>query len=95
MVLSTIVGGRRLSPGRVQGFAAGDTKPCLFWHHTHPSCLTVVAVYVSSCDVMGFEGLQSQVQLGRLDWAEGQTENTCAPVPEGEAHSTFGCARAS
>ena len=48
---------------------------------THTCLLEVaVVVYVSSCDVMGFEGLQSKVQSYRLDWAEGQTENTCVPV---------------
>jgi hypothetical protein len=38
---------------------------------------------------MGFEGVQSEVQSSRLDWAEGQTKNTCAPVPSEAAHSEF------
>ncbi len=39
---------------------------------------------------MGFEGLRSKVQLNRLDWAEGQTENTSALAPSEGAHSEFG-----
>ncbi len=82
-----------MSPGRAQGFAFGDTKPCIFGT-THTCLLAVAVVHVSSCDIMGFEGLQSKVQLYRLDWAEGQTKNMCAPVLSEWAHSTFGCARA-
>ncbi len=71
----------------------GILKPA-FFGTTHTCLLAVVIVHVSSCDVMGFEGLQSEVQSCRLDWAEGQTENTCAPVSSEWAHLTFGCARA-
>jgi hypothetical protein len=57
----------------------GDTKPCIFGT-IHTCLLAVALVHVSSRDVMGFEGLRSEVQLYRLDWAEGQTENTWVPV---------------
>ncbi len=41
---------------------------------------------------MGFKGLRSEVQSNRLDWAEGQTKNTCALAPSEGAHLEFGCA---
>ncbi len=66
-----------------------------FFGTTH-TCLVALAIeHVSSYDVMGFKGLQSKVQLCRLDWAEGQTKNTCAPASSEWDHSTFGCACAS
>ncbi len=64
-----------LSPGRAQGFAfLGILNPA-FVGTIHTCLLAVALVHVSSREVMGFEGLQSKVQLYRLDWAEGQTEN--------------------
>ncbi len=71
----------------------GILNPAFF--DTAHTCLVALAIeHVSSYDVMGFEGLQSEVQLCRLDWAEGQTKNTCTPASSEWAHSTFGCARA-
>ncbi len=61
----------------------GRARVCI-WHTnlalfgTAHTCLALVVGHASSHDVMGFEGWQSKVQLIRLDWAEGQTKNTCA-----------------
>jgi hypothetical protein len=69
----------------------GILNPALFG--TTHTCLVALAIeHVSSCDIMGFEGLRSEVQPCRLDWAEGQTKNTCAPVSSEWAHLMFGCA---
>ncbi len=61
-----------------------------FFGTTHTCLVAIVVEHVSSHDVMGFEGLQSKVQLYRLDWAEGQTKNMCALAPSEKAHSEFG-----
>jgi hypothetical protein len=67
----------------------GILNPALFGT-THTCPVAIVAEHVSSHDVMGFERLQSKVQSNRLDWAEGQTKNTCAPAPKEGAHLEFG-----
>jgi hypothetical protein len=55
-----------------------------FFGTTHTCLLAVAIVHVSSCDVMGFEGLRSEVQSCRLDpgfyrgqlyWALGDCQN--------------------
>jgi hypothetical protein len=75
-----MVGGRHLSPGRAQGFALGVLNPA-FFGTTHTHLVALVVEHVSSHDVMGLEGRRSEIQSNRLDWAEGQTENTCALAP--------------
>jgi hypothetical protein len=64
-------------------------NPALFGT-THTCFVAIVVERVSSHDIMGFEGLRSEVQSNRLDWAEGQTKNTCALAPSEGAHSEFG-----
>jgi hypothetical protein len=61
-----------------------------FFGTTHTCLVAIVVEHVSSHDVMGSEGLRSKVQSNRLDWAEGQTENTCALAPSEGVHSEFG-----
>jgi hypothetical protein len=61
-----------------------------FFGTTHTCLVALVVEHVSSHDIVGFEGLQSKVQLNRFDWAEGQTKNTCAPAPSEGAHLEFG-----
>jgi hypothetical protein len=58
-----------------------------FFGTTHTRLVALVVEHVSSHDVMGLEGKRSEVQSNRLDWAEGQTENTCALALSEGAHS--------
>jgi hypothetical protein len=67
----------------------GKLNPALFGT-THTCLVAIVVEHVSNCGVIGFKGLQSKVQLNRLDWAEGRTENMCALAPSEGAHSEFG-----
>jgi len=79
--VSTMVGGQHVSPGRAQGFASGDSKPCIFWHHTHLSLSNIN----SACIQLwrhGFWEITKQGPVVRLDWAERQTKNMGAPFFE-------------
>ncbi len=61
-----------------------------FFGTTHTRLVALVVEHVSSHDVMGLEGRKSEVQSNRLDWAEGQTKNTCALAPKEGAHLEVG-----
>ena len=78
--VSTMAGGRHFVPREGPGLCILGILNPAFFGTIHTCLLAVALVHVSSCDVMGFEGLRSEVQLYRLDWAEGQTENTWVPV---------------
>jgi hypothetical protein len=87
--VSTMVGGRICPQGGPRVSHLGILNPALFGT-THTCLVAIVVAHVSSHDVMGFKGLRSEVQSNRLDWAEGQTKNTCALAPSEGAHSEFG-----
>ncbi len=61
-----------------------------FFGTTHTRLVALVVEHVSSHDIMGLKGRQSEVQLNRLDWVEGQTKNMCALAPSEGAHLEFG-----
>ena len=83
-------GGQHLSPGRAQGLHLGVLNPALVG--TTHTCLSALVVgHVSSHDIMGFKGQWSKVQSIRLDWAEGQTKNTCGSAPSEVSSKVWAC----
>ena len=81
--VSTMAGGQHFVPREGPGLCILGILNPAFFGTIHTCLLAVALVHVSSHDVMGLEGLRSKVQLYRLDWAEGQTKNTCAPMSSG------------